>query len=95
MSTSSVRRHLQVGIPSATLAVPGATFREPRAFAIWLALVGYVAASKLVLDTFLPDAFALPGQAFSWQAIIISAAAGLAGVGSLRRPAFRPPGPRG
>jgi hypothetical protein len=59
-------------------------------FAIWLGLIAYVAVAKLMLDAFLPDAFALPGQAFSWQALIISAAAGVAGIGFARATGFSP-----
>ena len=61
-----------------------------RAVVIWLGLIGYVAAAKLVLDAFLPHAFAVPAQAFSWQAIVISAATGVAGVWFARATGFSP-----
>ena len=90
MSTSSVRRPLQVATPSRNVLLARPRSDEVRPFAIWLRLMGYVALVKLVLDTFLPDAFALPAQAFSWQAIIISAVAGLAGIGFARTTGFSP-----
>ena len=90
MSTSSTRRHPLVALSSPTDVLPRAASPALQPFAIWLVLIGYVVVAKLVLDAFLPHAFALPGQAFSWQGIIISAAAGLAGVGLARETGFSP-----
>jgi hypothetical protein len=95
MSTSPVRRRPLLVLSSATDVLPRAALPAARPFAIWLGLMGYVVVAKVLLDTFLPNAFALPGQAFSWQGIIISAAAGAAGIAFARATGFSPDWARG
>lgn len=56
----------------------------------WLGLVAYLVLAKLLLDAFLPDAFADPSQraAFAWPVVAGVAAAGLAGVWLMHRTGF-------
>jgi hypothetical protein len=54
--------------------------------------MAHVAVAKVLLDTFLPHAFASPEQAaaFSWPFIVMIGAAGLVGVWFARRTGFSP-----
>jgi hypothetical protein len=63
-----------------------------RPFLLWLGFMAYVAVAKILLNTFLPHAFASAGQAaaFSWPFIIAIGAAGLVGVWFARRTGFSP-----
>ncbi len=49
---------------------------------VWLALVAYLVIVKIILDAFLPQAFADPAQAsqFSWVSLAIYSVVGLVGV---------------
>ncbi|MGQ0603981.1 MAG: hypothetical protein ACT4QE_20055, partial [Anaerolineales bacterium] len=62
----------------------------PVSYLVWFGLVAYLILVKIVLETFLPNAFADPAQAgpFAWPAIAIFGALGLAGVWLTRRTGF-------
>jgi hypothetical protein len=57
---------------------------------VWLILVAYMILVKLILDAFLPNAFADPSQAslFGWVPLGIFSVAGLIGVGLSQRTGF-------
>ena len=57
---------------------------------VWLALVAYLALVKIILDTFLPHAFADPDQAslFGWVPLGIFSGLGLVGVWLSRKTGF-------
>jgi hypothetical protein len=61
-------------------------------FIIWLGLMAYVVLAKLLLDAFLPQAFASPDQAalFGWLPITAISAAGIVGVWFAQRTGFAP-----
>lgn len=62
----------------------------PASYVVWLSLSAYLLLVKLVLERFLPQAFADPAQAgpFAWPALGVVGGLGLAGVWLSRRTGF-------
>ena len=94
MTTRTLAHHHARANTSATHPPTGAASRlhvlQP--FGVWLGLMAYVALAKLLLDAFLPHAFASDEQRalFGWLPISVIGAAGLAGGWFARRTGFSP-----
>jgi hypothetical protein len=76
--------------PAATPARAFAWARISSSYLVWLALVAYLVLVKLILDTFLPRAFADPSQAavFGWAPLGLFSGLGLVGVWLSRKTGF-------